>query len=86
MERSNCIREGYVPTRDDIMPDRFFEETIHNKYGEAKILDQETFFKEREKTYLEFGLTSEGIPQREQLKNLGMDFVIPVLEKEIGTW
>jgi len=33
MERCYCIREGYVPTRDDVLPDRFFEETIYNKYG-----------------------------------------------------
>jgi len=86
MERCNCIREGYRPTRDDVMPDRFFEETIYNKYGEAKILDRETFIREREKTYLEFGLTPQGLPQRDQLEKLGMDFVIPVLEKEIGSW
>ena len=86
MERCNCIREGYVPTRDDVMPDRFFEETIYNKYGQAKILDREEFFKEREKTYLSYQLTAQGIPQQDQLKKLGLDFVIPVLEKEIGSW
>ena len=34
MERCNCIRDGYVPTRDDVMPDRFFDETIYSKYGD----------------------------------------------------
>ena len=85
MERSNCIREGYVPTRDDVMPDRFFEETIYNKYGHAKILDRNEFITEREKTYLSFGLTAEGIPKPDLLKKLDMDFVIPVLQKQLGS-
>jgi len=68
------------------MPDRFFEETIYNKYGEPKILDRKEFHELREKTYLSFELTRQGIPPRDLLKKLDMDFVIPVLEKQIGTW
>ena len=86
MERCNCIREGYVPTRDDLMPDRFFDETIYNKYGEPKVLSRKEFFELREKTYLSFELTPQGIPPRDLLKRLGMDFVIPVLDKQLGTW
>lgn len=86
MERCNCIREGYVPTRDDVLPNRFFEETIYNKYGEPKILNQEDFFELRKKTYLSYELTTEGIPPRDLLEKLDMDFVIPVMEKQIGTW
>ena len=47
MERCYCIREGYLPVRDDMMPDRFFEETIYNKYGEPKILKREEFLEKR---------------------------------------
>ena len=86
MERCNCIREGYVPTRDDILPDRFFEETIYSKYGEPKILNRKEFYELREKTYLAFELTPQGIPPRDLLKKLDMDFVIPDMEKQIGTW
>ncbi len=86
MERCNCIREGYVPARDDVLPDRFFEETIYNKYGEAKILNRKEFLEAREKTYLSFELTPQGVPPRDLLKKLDMDFVIPVLEKQIGSW
>ena len=28
----------------------------------------------------------QGIPSRDLLKKLDMDFVIPALEKQIGTW
>ena len=86
MERAYCIREGYVPVRDDVLPDRFFEETITNKYGEPKILKKEEFLERREKTYLAFELNRSGIPPRENLRKLGMDFVIPALEKTLGSW
>ncbi len=86
MERCNCIREGYVPTRDDVLPDRFFEETIYSKYGDPKILNRKEFLELREKTYLSLELTPQGIPPRDLLKKLDMDFVIRVLEKQIGNW
>ena len=86
MERCYCIKEGYVPLRDDVLPDRFFEETITNKYGEPKILKREEFLERREKTYLAFELNRSGIPPKENLKKLGMDFVIPTMEKTLGSW
>jgi aldehyde:ferredoxin oxidoreductase len=86
MERCNCIREGYIPTRDDIMPDRFFDETIYSKYGEPKVLSRKEFNEFREKTYLSMELTPQGIPPRQMLKDLGMDFVIPVLDEKLGSW
>lgn len=80
MERCYSLREGYVPTRDDWLPDRFFEETIYTKYGEAKILNRTEFLEEREKWYLDLELSKEGLPTRELLEKLKMKFVIPVLE------
>ncbi len=86
MERCYCIREGYLPVRDDVMPDRFYEETIYNKYGEPKILNREEFLEKREKTYLAFELDRNGIPPKENLKKLGMEFVIPALKKTLSNW
>lgn len=83
MERCYCLREGHVPNRDDILPDRFFEEVIYNKYGEARVLDREEFLVQREKWYLSVGLNKEGIPTEESLKELGLEFVIPEL-KQVG--
>jgi len=85
MERCLSIREGYVPARDDILPDRFFDEVIYGKYGESKVLDRKKFLETREKTYLGFGLNGKGIPSRKTLKDLDMEFVIPVLEKKLGS-
>ena len=86
MERCYCIREGYLPVRDDVMPDRFFEETIYNKYGEPKVLKREEFLEKREKTYFAFELDRNGIPPKENLKKLGMEFVIPTLGKTLADW
>jgi aldehyde:ferredoxin oxidoreductase len=86
MERCYCMREGYVPVRDDMMPDRFFEETIYNKYGEPKILKRDEFLEKREKTYFAFELDRHGIPPKENLKKVGMEFVIPALEKTLSNW
>ncbi|MDP2268943.1 MAG: aldehyde ferredoxin oxidoreductase C-terminal domain-containing protein, partial [Deltaproteobacteria bacterium] len=86
MERCNCIREGYIPERDDMIPDRFFEETIYSKYGKPKILNREEFLEFRKKTYLSYELNPQGIPSRESLERLDMDFVIPEMEKRLGRW
>ena len=86
MERCYCMREGYVPTRDDVLPDRFFEETIYNKYGDPKILKKDEFLERREKTYLSFELNRDGTPPKGNLEKLGMEFVIPTLKKTLSGW
>ena len=79
MERCYSMREGYVPARDDTLPARFFEETIHTKYGKPLILDRAKFEEQRALWYSAFGLTEKGTPRRETLERLGMGFVIPDL-------
>lgn len=82
MERCFCLREGHIPTRDDIIPARFFDEVIHTKYGKPLKLDRAEFEKEREKYYVSVGLNKEGIPPREYLEKLKLEFVVPILEKK----
>ncbi|MBW1999078.1 MAG: hypothetical protein JRJ29_14085, partial [Deltaproteobacteria bacterium] len=55
-ERCYSMREGYVPSSDDDLPDRFFDETIYSKYGEPKVLDRQEFLKERKWIYRCYGL------------------------------
>ena len=86
MERCNCIRDGYIPERDDMIPDRFFEETIYSKYGNPKILKREEFLNLRKKAYLSYELNAQGMPPQETLERLGMDFVIPEMEQRLGKW
>lgn len=79
MERCYSLREGYIPSRDDLLPERFFNETIYNKYGKPKILDKKEFLTQREKAYCNRGLTKEGLPDKTTLIELGLDYVIPEL-------
>lgn len=84
MERCLSIREGLLPVRDDLLPDRFFDEVITNKYGEPKVLDREKFLEMRKKAYWGLGLNDEGIPPKKTLEEIDMEFVIPTIEKKCG--
>jgi aldehyde:ferredoxin oxidoreductase len=82
LERCFSLREGeYVPTRDDDLPKRSFTETIYNKYGEPKVLDREEFLASRKMRYIKDGLNDQGLPTKENLQKLGLEFVIPVLHE-----
>lgn len=81
LERCYSMREGYVPNKDDSLPDRFFNEVIHTKYNKPLKLDRNEFLKRREKWYLSLGLDKNGAPSNEYLQELGLEFVIPVLQK-----
>ncbi|MEW6671918.1 MAG: aldehyde ferredoxin oxidoreductase N-terminal domain-containing protein [Thermodesulfobacteriota bacterium] len=84
MERCYSIREGhYVPERDDVMPERFFQETIYNKYNEPKKLNKEEFLAKRKELYRSYGLKDDGTPSPEFLEQLGLEFAIPVMEETL---
>jgi aldehyde:ferredoxin oxidoreductase len=80
-ERCFALREGYLPSRDNKIPDRCFDLPITNKYGETFVLERDWFEKALKSYYVEaYQLTEEGLPPRELLIKLGLDFVIPTLE------
>jgi aldehyde:ferredoxin oxidoreductase len=83
MERCYSIREGYRPEMDDLLPDRFFNEAVYDKYGEPKILNRDEFFKKRKQRYRDYGLRDDGMPSGELLEELDLAFTIPELEKKI---
>ncbi len=79
--RCLSLREGYHPSKDDYLPPRAFGEPITDKYGTTWVWDKAEFEEEKERYYVEkLKLTKAGLPPREGLKSLGLDFVIPVLE------
>ncbi len=81
LERCFSVREGYRPIVDDKMPYRAYNHSITNKYGETFVLDPEWWEREIRKYYVnEFGLNESGLPSRELLGELGLDFVAPMLE------
>ncbi len=85
--RCVSLREGYHPAKDDYLPPRAFDEPVTDKYGTTWVWDKADWEQEKKKFYVErLKLTEAGLPPREGLKQLGLDFVIPVLEpmKAIG--
>ena len=79
--RCISLREGYHPSKDDYLPPRAFDEPITDKYGTTWVWDRAEFEEEKKKHYVKnLSLTEAGLPPREGLKRLGLDFVIPVLE------
>ena len=62
-------------------PPRAFEEPITDKCGTTWVWEKAEF-EERKRGYYvqELKLTEEGLPPRDGLERLGLDFVIPVLE------
>ncbi|MFC1860158.1 aldehyde ferredoxin oxidoreductase N-terminal domain-containing protein [Chloroflexota bacterium] len=80
--RCVSLREGYHPSKDDYLPQRAFTEPITDKYGATWIWDDKD---ELEKAKIDYyvgtlKLTEKGLPPREELKRLGLDFVNPVLD------
>ncbi len=79
--RCVSLRAGYYPTKDDYLPPRAFDEPIVDKYGTSWVWDREKFEQEKKRHYVNIlQLTEAGLPPRERLERLGLDFVIPTLE------
>ncbi len=79
--RCVSLREGYRPERDDRLPARAFDEPITDKYGKTWVWDRDEFEREKKRHYVNvLKLTERGLPPREGLERLGLDFVIPVLK------
>jgi aldehyde:ferredoxin oxidoreductase len=86
LERAINVREGLVPDRDDVLPERVFTEplTLGPKAGTAEaIYDRAQFEKDKQTWYEARGCDEHGIPTKSTLKSLGLDFVIKTLDKKI---
>lgn len=80
--RCVSLREGYHPAKDDYLPPRAYDEPITDKYGQTWVWEHDEFETRKKSYYVEtLELTDKGLPPREGLERLGLDFVIPTLEK-----
>ncbi len=80
--RCISLREGYHPSKDDNLPPRAFDEPITDKYGTTWIWDYDEFEVAKKNYYVDvLKLTADGLPPREGLERLGLDFVVPILER-----
>lgn len=86
LERAWNIRQGLVPDRDDILPERVFTEplTLGPKAGtEAAVYDRKTFEEDKQTWYQTRGCDEHGVPTKKTLRDLDLAFVIPVLDKVV---
>lgn len=78
--RCVSLREGYNPAKDDYLPPRAFDEPITDKYGHTYVWGKEEFENEKKRFYKDtLSLNENGLPTRDKLEKLGLDFVIPTL-------
>jgi aldehyde:ferredoxin oxidoreductase len=81
LERAFEAREG-VTRKDDVLPDRFFNEPVHGGVAEGRILDREKFEKMKDEYYALRGWDIKtGNPTRKRLEELGLKDVANDLEK-----
>ena len=79
--RCISLREGFHPEKNEHLPQRAFDEPITDKYGSTWVWTREEWEAAKKKHYLEtLKLSERGLPPREELQRLGLEFVIPVLE------
>jgi aldehyde:ferredoxin oxidoreductase len=85
--RCVSLREGYYPAKDDYAPQRLYDEPLTDKYGKVWAVDQAEMEAYVKQYYVDtLKLTDQGLPPRDGLQRLGLDFVIPVLDpmKAVG--
>jgi len=79
--RCVSLREGFHPDKHSFLPQRAFDEPITDKYGRTWVWTREDWEKAKKRHFVEtLKLSGRGLPPRGELKRLGLEFVIPVLE------
>jgi aldehyde:ferredoxin oxidoreductase len=78
LQRAFNVRMG-VTRQDDTLPDRFLKEPMPDGAAKGQVVDLEPMLKEY---YKERGLDENGQPKEERLKELGLDFVLLLLNRE----
>ncbi len=86
-ERAWNIRQGLVPDRDDLLPERVFTEplTLGPKAGTAAaVYDRKQFEADKQQWYQLRGCDAHGIPTKKTLRALDLAFTIPVLDNVVA--
>lgn len=85
-ERCYCLREGYRPSIHNRLPERAFDQPITGKNGGTYVLNREDFQEMVKEYYVNaLHLTEDGLPSKELLRKLDLDFAIPTIE-QLGLW
>lgn len=86
LSRAYNIREGMVPLRDDVLPDRVHDEPLTWGPSAGAAYPRERFAEDRRRWYLARGCDGEGVPTEARLSSLGLEFCRPALKEVQGGW
>jgi len=84
LARCYNIREGMVPIRDDVLPDRAHTEPLTKGARQGSVYERERFVTERGDWYRERGCDSQGLPLDDTLVKLGLEYTIPAIASKRG--
>jgi len=71
LERFYNVNNGFS-RKDDILPERFFEEAVPNGPTQGRVVDREGFQKALDEYYFIRGWDTEGRPTQEKMQSLGL--------------
>lgn len=78
--RAYNIREGMVPLRDDVLPERVHTEPLTVGERAGAVYARNDFLADRAAWYRDRGCDPAGIPTAERLVELGLDFAVADME------
>ncbi|KJS20872.1 MAG: aldehyde:ferredoxin oxidoreductase [Clostridiaceae bacterium BRH_c20a] len=81
LARAYNIREGIIPEKDDVLPERVHTEPLTTGKKAGSVYPLEKFKADRLRWYKERGCDETGVPKIEHLEEFGLDFTIPVIKK-----
>jgi aldehyde:ferredoxin oxidoreductase len=80
LARAFNVREG-IHRKDDYWPERFFNEPLPDAASKGQVLDREKFDEMLNEYYALRGWDKDGIPGKERLEKLGLEYVNVHLKK-----
>jgi aldehyde:ferredoxin oxidoreductase len=87
--RAYNIREGYggimPPSEADVYPEKVHTRVLTYGAAKGKTYPKEAFLADRSRYYTSIGCDEKGVPTKETLKRMGLEFAINELEKA-GAW
>jgi len=81
MARMYNIREGMIPERDDVLPERVHADVLQWGPKKGAFYPKEKFSRDREQWYLERGCDKKGFPQEDTLFSLRLEFTLQALRE-----
>lgn len=81
LARAFNIREGMLPMRDDVLPERVHMDKFTVGPEMGAYYPKEKFYKDRLEWYKARGCDERGIPKKEYLKSLDLDLAVLELQK-----